>query len=87
MGWVAMDRAAQLAAIRGDNKLAGHLAGHRRRRSTRTSSSTASTSSGVLRQHYDTESLDASTLLAAIFGFLPGDDEILHKACWRSRKI
>ena len=27
---------------------------------------------GVLRQHYETDSLDASTLLAAIFGFLPG---------------
>ena len=27
---------------------------------------------GVLRQHYDTDALDASTLLAAIFGFLPG---------------
>ena len=33
---------------------------------------------GVLVQHYDTESLDASTLLAAIFGFLPGDDERLR---------
>ena len=32
----------------------------------------------VLRQHYDTDSLDASTLLAAIFGFLPNDDERLH---------
>jgi alpha,alpha-trehalase len=31
----------------------------------------------VLRQHYDTDALDASTLLAAIFGFLPGDDERL----------
>ena len=30
--------------------------------------------SGVLRQHYDTDALDASYLLAAIFGFLPGDD-------------
>src|SRR5262249_14540528 len=29
---------------------------------------------GVLRQHYDTDSLDASVLLAAIFGFLPGND-------------
>ena len=29
---------------------------------------------GVLRQHYDTESLDASVLLAAIFEFLPADD-------------
>ena len=34
---------------------------------------------GVLRQHYETDSLDASTLLAAIFGFLPGDDETLHE--------
>jgi GH15 family glucan-1,4-alpha-glucosidase len=35
---------------------------------------------GVLRQHYDTDALDASTLLAAIFGFLPGEDETLHKS-------
>ena len=33
---------------------------------------------GVLRQHYATDSLDASTLLAAMFGFLPGDDERLR---------
>ena len=32
----------------------------------------------MLRQHYDTDALDASTLLAAIFGFLPGDDERLR---------
>jgi GH15 family glucan-1,4-alpha-glucosidase len=30
---------------------------------------------GILRQHYETDSLDASTLLAALFGFLPPDDE------------
>ena len=30
---------------------------------------------GVLRQHYETDSLDASVLLAALAGFLPGDDE------------
>jgi GH15 family glucan-1,4-alpha-glucosidase len=36
------------------------------------------TADGVLRQHYDTDSLDASTLLAAMFGFLPSDDERLH---------
>ncbi len=35
---------------------------------------------GVLRQHYDTEALDASTLLAAIFGFLPPEDETLRKS-------
>jgi GH15 family glucan-1,4-alpha-glucosidase len=33
---------------------------------------------GVLRQHYDTDALDASTLLAAIFGFLPHDDQRLR---------
>src|SRR5206468_12976332 len=33
---------------------------------------------GVLCQHYETESLDASTLLAALFGFLPGNDDRLR---------
>ena len=32
----------------------------------------------MLRQHYDTDALDASTLLAAMFGFLPGEDERMH---------
>ena len=32
-------------------------------------------SDGVLRQHYDTDALDASSLLAGLFGFLPGHDE------------
>jgi GH15 family glucan-1,4-alpha-glucosidase len=32
----------------------------------------------VLRQHYDTDALDASTLLAAVFGFLPPDDPRLR---------
>src|SRR4029453_19233312 len=35
---------------------------------------------GVLRQHYETDALDASTLLAAIFGFLPADDKLLRKS-------
>jgi GH15 family glucan-1,4-alpha-glucosidase len=30
------------------------------------------------RQHYETDALDASVLLAAIFEFLPGDDERLR---------
>src|SRR5207247_3373975 len=33
---------------------------------------------GVLKQHYATGSLDASVLLAAIFGFLPPDDDRLR---------
>jgi GH15 family glucan-1,4-alpha-glucosidase len=32
----------------------------------------------VLCQHYGSDALDASTLLAAIFGFLPGNDERLR---------
>ena len=77
MCWVAMDRAAKLADIRGDNSLAAEWSevaaeikadilehGVDKR--------------GVLCQHYDTDSLDASTLLAALFGFLPGDDERLR---------
>jgi alpha,alpha-trehalase len=76
MCWVALDRAAKLAEIRGDgasqekwNAVAEEIKqdilehGVDKR--------------GVLRQHYETDALDASTLLAAIFGFLPGDDERL----------
>jgi alpha,alpha-trehalase len=77
MCWVAMDRAAKLANIRGDSALA---------------TSWAETAAeikadilehgvdgrGVLKQHYATDSLDASTLLAAIFGFLPGNDPVLR---------
>ncbi len=74
MCWVAMDRASKLAAVRGD--------------ATRESTWRATaeeikqdilthgvTKDGVLRQHYDTDALDASNLLAANFGFLPGSDE------------
>jgi GH15 family glucan-1,4-alpha-glucosidase len=76
MGWVALDRATKLAQIRGASDLA------------ETWGATADEikadilehgvdGRGVLRQHYDTDALDASTLLAAIFGFLPrGDDRL-----------
>jgi GH15 family glucan-1,4-alpha-glucosidase len=74
MCWVALDRAAQLAEVRGDPEL------------QKTWRATADeiradilahgvNEQGVLRQHYKTDALDASTLLAALFGFLPGDDE------------
>ena len=79
MCWVALDRAAKLAEIRGDPELQAKWRGDRRRDPAPTSSSTAP-KRGVLRQHYETEALDASTLLAAIFGFLPGDDERLRKS-------
>jgi GH15 family glucan-1,4-alpha-glucosidase len=77
MCWVAMDRAAKLAAIRGEGSLAaqwgeiaGQIAGDILENGV--------DKRGVLVQHYETESLDASTLLAAIFGFLPGNDERLR---------
>jgi alpha,alpha-trehalase len=76
MCWVALDRAAQLAEIRGDTEAQA------------TWRATAEEiradilehgvdKRGVLCQHYDTDALDASALLAAIFDFLPGDDERL----------
>ena len=77
MCWVALDRAADLAHIQGEAELAATWA------------STASEiksdilehgvdKRGVLCQHYETDALDASTLLAAIFGFLPADDPRLR---------
>jgi GH15 family glucan-1,4-alpha-glucosidase len=74
MCWVALDRAAALGHIRGDaekaekwrataDEIRADILEH------------GVSEQGVLRQHYDTDALDASVLLAAIFGFLPGDDE------------
>jgi GH15 family glucan-1,4-alpha-glucosidase len=73
MCWVAMDRAAKLADIRGDAELSGQWAGTAEE--IREDILTNGLKGGILRQHYATEALDASTLLAAIEGFLPGDDE------------
>jgi alpha,alpha-trehalase len=77
MCWVALDRAAQLARIRGETELAASWA--------QTGADIKSDilehgldERGVLRQHYETDALDASTLLAAIFGFLPHDDPRLR---------
>jgi len=77
MGWVALDRAAGLAEIRGDSELAAKW--HATAEEIRADILEHGVSErGVLRKHYDTDSLDASVLLAAIFGFLPGDDERLR---------
>jgi GH15 family glucan-1,4-alpha-glucosidase len=77
MGWVALDRASKLAEIRGHPDLTASW------RATADEIKADILANGlddrgVLRQHYDTDALDASTLLAAIFGFLPHDDERLH---------
>jgi len=74
MGWVALDRAAKLANIRNDDRLAEQW--HSTAEEIREDILTHGVSDrGVLRQHYETDALDASTLLAALFGFLPGTDE------------
>jgi GH15 family glucan-1,4-alpha-glucosidase len=78
MCWVALDRASSLAEIRGDADLAASWS--ETADEIKDDILTHGTRDDVLRQHYDTDALDASTLLAAIFGFLPGDDERLRKS-------
>ena len=77
MCWVALDRASKLAEIRGDPELQAEW------RETAEAIRADVLAHGVdprgvLRQHYEGDALDASTLLAALFGFLPGDDERMH---------
>ena len=74
MCWVALDRGARLAERRGEPQLSGGwqeiadeirtdiLARGVDRR-------------GVLRQHYDSDALDASNLLVPLVRFLPAEDE------------
>jgi GH15 family glucan-1,4-alpha-glucosidase len=78
MCWVALDRATKLAEIRGDPQLQAKW--QETAEEIRKDILEHGVRDGVLRQHYETDSLDASTLLAAIFGFLPGDDEVLRKS-------
>jgi GH15 family glucan-1,4-alpha-glucosidase len=77
MCWVALDRAAKLAEIRGDRTAQQRWA-HTAETIKADILEHGVDRRGVLRQHYDTDALDASALLAAIFGFLPGDDQRLR---------
>jgi GH15 family glucan-1,4-alpha-glucosidase len=77
MGWVALDRAAELAQMWGEpDQAAAWRAIAEEIRADILEHGVDSR--GVLRQHYGTDALDASTLLAAILGFLPGEDERLR---------
>jgi GH15 family glucan-1,4-alpha-glucosidase len=77
MCWVAMDRAAKLAAIAGEDGLRDEW-GATAEQIRQDILTRGLRKDGVLRQHYDTDALDASTLLAALFGFLPANDERLR---------
>jgi GH15 family glucan-1,4-alpha-glucosidase len=77
MCWVALDRAAKLAQIGGDPDLE-QTWGKTAEEIHQDILDHGVSDRGVLRQHYDTDALDASTLLAPIFGFLPGTDERMH---------
>ena len=72
-----LDRAARLADIRGnpEREAAWRATADEIRDDILTH---GVSDKGYLRQHYDTDGLDASNLLAAVFGFLPGDDERLR---------
>jgi GH15 family glucan-1,4-alpha-glucosidase len=74
MCWVALDRGARLAERRGEDELGARwqtladeiradILGH------------GVDERGVFRQHYDTDALDASTLLVVLLRFLAPDDE------------
>jgi alpha,alpha-trehalase len=73
MCWVALDRGARLAEIHGEpdlgeewQRIADEIKADILERGVR---------DGVFRQHYETDALDASTLLIPLVRFLPPDDE------------
>jgi GH15 family glucan-1,4-alpha-glucosidase len=79
MCWVALDRAAKLAEIRGAPELSATWRATAEEIHADILTHGVS-DRGVLRQHYETDALDASTLLAGLFGFLPADDKRLRNS-------
>ena len=83
MCWVAADRGARLAEIRGELE-------HAARWQSAADEIQADIlengvdERGVFSQHYDTDALDASVLLMPLMRFLPPDDERIARPCWRS---
>ncbi len=74
MCWVALDRGARLAERRGDEEKAAQwqsVAAEIREDIL----ANGVDKRGVFRQHYEADTLDASTLLVPLFRFLPPDDE------------
>src|SRR4051795_5858915 len=74
MCWVAVDRGAKLAEIYGNPELATQW--RKTADEIRDEILAKGVSDrGVFRQHYETDALDASTLLVPLVRFLPPDDE------------
>ena len=71
MCWVAVDRGAKLARLRGDEALAEEWQAAADEIHADVCENGVD-SRGVFTQHYDTDGLDASLLLMPLFGFLPG---------------
>jgi GH15 family glucan-1,4-alpha-glucosidase len=72
MCWVALDRGARLAEIRGDDRSQQWQTEAEKIRAEILERGVDSR--GVFVQHYDTEALDASNLLIPLVRFLPADD-------------
>ena len=72
--WVAADRGAKLAQLRGDHE---HASGWRKAADEIHADVCANGTDdrGVFCQHYETTALDASALLIPLLGFLPPDDD------------
>ncbi len=77
MCWVAVDRGARLAQRQGDGEQAQEWAAAAE--VIREDILARGVSErGVFRQHYETDALDASTLLIPLVRFLPATDERVH---------
>ncbi len=74
MCWVALDRGARLAERRGDEEQAKKWQAVAEEISEDILAKGVD-KRGVFRQHYEADTLDASTLLMVLFRFLPPDDE------------
>src|SRR5205823_14421004 len=73
MAWVAADRGARLAVIRGERELALRW----REAADQIHADICEhgvNGRGLFSQHYETDALDASLLLVPLLGFLPGTD-------------
>ncbi len=76
MCWVALDRGARLARRRGEEIAERWAATAEEIKADILANGVSER--GILRQHYATDALDASTLLAALNRFLPPDDEVIR---------